>query len=348
MGYGTSSARFINCSSSGYIGTRAGGIIGMYSAMGNSSIVVEQCFSTGYIENTAGGIIGAFGSFTNGSILALNCYSTGSISSEAGGIFGKYENFTNTGTPVATNCYSTGNIGTGAGGIFGCSAVVCVANNCYSTGNIAANGGGIFGSNSITSTANNCYICGSGSSNFFGAYATSPTTTNCAATPGGWVKSTAITVLQGIPSPVIGTTWVETTLDAPFELLNTGYTPYTINNVTTSNPPDIVRTYSASVLVGNSTSAAVKNGLSYTILEGDPTISIDSNTGVISTGIGTLPGVYTLYIRNNGSYNITTVILTVTTPPPPPPPPSNKFVGYSFSVKKGNEEENTKLLFIGN
>jgi hypothetical protein len=199
----------------------------------------------------------------------------------------------------------------------------------------------MFGANAADSSIINCYICGSGSSDFFGVNVLNPTITNCAATPGAWTKTTAITVLQGTPSPVIGTTWIETTIDQPFELLKAGYTPYTVNNIITNNPPVLNRTYSASVYIGNSTSAAVKSGLSYTILEGDPTFSIDSNTGVISIGIGTLPGVYTLYIRNNGSYNITIVLLTVT-------PPSNKSIGYSFSIKKGNEDEFTKILFIGN
>ena len=69
---------------------------------------------------------------------------------------------------------------------------------------------------------------------------------------------------------------------------------------------------------GDSTAPAIISGRSYTILDkqdGVPssygTITIDSATGAISTTSATAPGTYMLYIRNTGSYNITTYSITV-------------------------------------
>lgn len=72
---------------------------------------------------------------------------------------------------------------------------------------------------------------------------------------------------------------------------------------------------------GNSTPPAIISGKSYEILEkfkityededtistllDDDTITINSNTGVISTTSSTPNGIYKLYIRNSGSYHIT-------------------------------------------
>jgi hypothetical protein len=73
-----------------------------------------------------------------------------------------------------------------------------------------------------------------------------------------------------------------------------------------------------SVAPGGSTPAAIVSGKSYEILQIDggdagsyATITVDPTTGVISTTTTTVPGTYTLYIRNNGSYNITTYNLMV-------------------------------------
>jgi hypothetical protein len=70
---------------------------------------------------------------------------------------------------------------------------------------------------------------------------------------------------------------------------------------------------------GSSTDPAIVSGKAYTLLQiagGDigsyGTITLDSTTGVISTTTATAPGTYTLYIRNNGSYNISEFDLTVT------------------------------------
>lgn len=69
---------------------------------------------------------------------------------------------------------------------------------------------------------------------------------------------------------------------------------------------------------GGQTAPALIPGRSYTLLaiqdgveSSYGTITIDSTTGAISTTAATVPGTYTLYIRNSGSYNITTYSLIV-------------------------------------
>ncbi len=53
------------------------------------------------------------------------------------------------------------------------------------------------------------------------------------------------------------------------------------------------------------------SGADYVLLQtSGGTFAINSNTGVLTTG-GTAAGTYTLYIRNNGSYNITEYQLTL-------------------------------------
>jgi hypothetical protein len=98
-----------------------------------------------------------------------------------------------------------------------------------------------------------------------------------------------------------------------------GYTPYSIQNIDVTNIPSLVQNFDFTVEVGNSTANAIINGKDYTILSiRDPSITIDNNTGVISTPTGTPILVYIIYIRNTGSYNITTVTLTVTNNGPVP------------------------------
>ena len=104
-----------------------------------------------------------------------------------------------------------------------------------------------------------------------------------------------------------------------------GYTPYNINNISVSGSgvPSLVRTSNETIVAGTSTESAIVSGKSYTIIEksgGDSgsysTITIDSTTGVISTTSSTSTGTYTLILRNDGSYNITSFSLTVTESPP--------------------------------
>ena len=91
-----------------------------------------------------------------------------------------------------------------------------------------------------------------------------------------------------------------------------GYTPYSVSNITST--PSLNQSYSQTVNAGESTIGGIIAGLSYEILQingGDGSITINPTTGSISTTSSTTPGTYTIYIRNTGSYHITTFTLTV-------------------------------------
>jgi hypothetical protein len=148
---------------------------------------------------------------------------------------------------------------------------------------------------------------------------------------------------------------VATTLNQPYELLNMGYTPYTINNIILiEGDPNVKRTSTDTINPNTSTDAAIVSGRSYTILEksgGDSgsysTITIDSTTGVISTTSSTIHGTYTLYIRNTGSYNITEFNLIISgSPPRPYSRPNNSFAVYNVFLE--NLENSIALAEMGN
>lgn len=301
----------IGCSSSGSIGGSGGGIVGIFSANGNngytSTITCQQCWSTGIIGYNSGGIFAANSgnttyTITNVGAYANKCYSSGSIGNNGGGIFGYTAGYF--GYAAANSCYSTGSIGTDAGGIFGSdsgSGGATYTINCYSAGTITTSGNGIYGSNRVNNTAQNCYAAG-----------------------GTWNDMIAIGSLTGTPNPVVGTTWIYSGASQPYELANMGYTPYTSTNISIQPSPSLIQTFSEAINSGNSTSNAIVNGKSYQILQKSGgnsssygTITIDSNTGAISTTSSTNPGTYTLYIRNTGSYNITTFNLTINAIPNP-------------------------------
>ena len=296
-GSGSGASLYITgCSSDGNTGVYSGGIIGFYAGYSGGQVICENCWSTGLIDTYAGGIFGFYAGNATGLAQAIKCYSTGAIGDEAGGIFGRDAGYDN-GRAIAETCYSQGLIGTDAGGIFGSYAGAnggtTPATNCYSSGTITTSGNGIYGSNAVDDNPIRCYVAN-----------------------GSWDDTTANAFLIGLPNPVVGQTWVATISGQPYELNNMGYTPYTITNI--SSTPSLVQTYGVSVNAGNSSTAAIVTGKSYTILQksgGDSssygTISIDSTTGAISTTSTTIPGIYTLYIRNTGSYNITSFSLTV-------------------------------------
>ena len=207
-------------------------------------------------------------------------------------------------------------INTDAGGIFGSSAGlssgICNAINCYSNGVIITSGNGIYGSNKQIGAS----------------------TTHCYSSNNNWSNSTANTQLTGIPNPVIGLTWVNRGINTPYELLNMGYSPYTIENINTSNIPSLNKSFTSEVEAGNSTYQAIKTGLSYEIIYGQTEdITINEDNGTISTSLNTDPNNYTLYIRNDGSYNITTFNLTVI-PLFVPLFRSKYKQGYRFTIKE--------------
>jgi hypothetical protein len=343
---GASDCYIVNCHSDGSIIDAGGGIVGGYAGTNNGNLQIIGCSSSGNSGQYSGGIVGYFAAQTGGNVTCTGCWSTGTIGIDGGGIFGYFAADEADSTVSAINCYSTGIIGDNGGGIFGRLTAAygeAIAQNCYSTGNISTDAGGIFGSTAATDTGStsaiNCYSTGSITTSGNGIYGSNKggdtTTTNCYSADGIWSSTTANTQLTGTPvSPsVIGTTWVATVTDQPYELLNMGYTPYTIDNISVSGGgvPSLVRTSSETIAISSSTSSAIISGKSYTILEksgGDSgsysTITINSTTGVISTTLSTDTGTYTLSIRNDGSYNITSFSLIVSGIIPPEPVPDTQ------------------------
>ncbi len=315
---------FINCSSDGPIIDGGGGIVGGYSGE-SGTLYIIGCSSSGNTGQYSGGIIGFYAGQNAGSVTCESCWSEGIIGTDGGGIFGYYPGISE-GHTYANYCYSTGSIGTNAGGIYGAYAGEFIGRNyatgCYSLGNVDANGGGIYGNNAATGSgicsAINCYSNGiitTTGNGIFGTTLGSYIESNCYSSNGSWSSSTADTLLVGVPtSSVIGTTWVATVSNQPYELLNMGYTPYSLNNILSSSPPSLNRTKTSRIKRGESTTSGLISGLSYEILEqsgGGSNITIDSTTGVITTTSSIPLGTYTLYIRNNGSYNITEYTLIV-------------------------------------
>lgn len=308
----------IGCSSSGVSNTNSGGIAGTYAGRAGT-LVCESCWTTGSIGNGGGGIVGAYGAISDGTLTITDCYSSGLIGSFGGGICGQ-ESYGS-----ITRCYSTGSC-TSEGGCLGGKNTYCIYTNCYSTGSVlSTDAGGIVGPGGSPVTTN-CYAVGvtvGGIGFIIGGSTIIPPTCfseSFNGTGGTWNTTNANTTLTGIPSPVIGTTWINRGLNQPFELRAMGYTPYSSAIITVT--PALLRSHTASVVAGNSTAAAIVSDKSYVILEttggsSDAVVSITINasTGAITVGSATTPGTYTLYVRNTGSYNISTVVLTITAPP---------------------------------
>ena len=347
--------RIIGCSSSGNIsGEQSGGIVGHNSGVNGGTVTIQSCWSIGLISATVsgdggcGGIVGSNSQFTT----VTNCYSTGHIAgNNAGGIVGANPGNTLVSIlpVVIENCYSLGNItGGNSGGICGSlnSNNNIQITNCYSIGNVVSNGvsgiyaGAICGTNFGSVIITHCYAVGTVTESI--GYIIAGSTdismdsvtvilSDCyseagssGGTPGTWSDDNAITVLTDTPSIGYPSIWTTNGQDIPYNLFNMGYNPYSTTNISGTN---LIRTYSSTVTVGNSTNSAIKtSGVYYAFLEDYITpfeINIDNATGVISTTSSTPIGTYTLYIYNTGSYNITTYTLTVTESPTPPPTPSS-------------------------
>jgi len=320
----------VNCLSDGYISTNGGGIVGTNASYGNgsassSSLYIIGCSSQGNIGNGAGGIVGFNAAAEGGLVKCEKCWSTGAIDVTGGGIFGEYAASGESGfggETIAITCYSLGAIAPDAGGIYGQNAgsnAISQAIDCYSQGSIGTNGGGIFGSyagpNSGLTPAINCYSSGTIATTgdgIYGSFAIDDNAQNCYAANGGWTNNAANSALTGKPDPVIGTTWVYTGINQPYELNKMGYSPYSLTNIITTSSPTLNQEYIDTVQAGQTVTPAI-SGSTYTILEitdGVPasygTITIpNSSTGVLVTTTATAPGTYTIYVRNTGSYNIT-------------------------------------------
>lgn len=334
------SLNVIGCSFSGSINSEGGGgIVSSSAGLESGSVLINSCWTTGVINaNGSGGIIGQ----ESHNAIITNCYSSGSIvGNDAGGICGKTLGLSSC---DISNCYSLGIIsGNNSGGI--CGSVIpefgitctCTITNCYSIGNISGfnNAGGIIGvvsdiiGGSYTVSITNCYTSGRTNGGIGYIVATyndvsgsvgGLSYSNCFSeaftnSPGGsWISSNADTVLTGTPSSYIGTTWVNVGVNQPYELYNMGYSPYSLTNISSQN---LTRNISITLMASDSTRFGLTT-TSYSIIDitgGDSgsygTITINPTTGKISTTSETVQGTYTLYIRNTGSYNYSTVILTV-------------------------------------
>jgi hypothetical protein len=324
----------VSCSSSGVIGDAGGGIIGANSPSTAGALRCESCWSTGVIGTYGGGITGQ----STGTAVIANCYSTGGMNPNAGGISGRYSGSSN--GHAISECYSRGAIGDYGGGIIGSECGVVVITNCYSVGAIPESSGGILGNqggNTTNKTVSNCYVVGT-TSNVNGGYiipgysdltgsvnvvdGTIVLSGNAAST--GWSNTTANTTLTGTPASAaapIGVKWVYAGTNMPYEIYAMGYTPYA-RTVVAGTPPAMVRSFSTTVVSGDAQTAApgiITGGgrvyALYRITDGVPAsyggIGVNNVTGIMATSRATEPGVYTLTIRNSGSYHFTTVTLTV-------------------------------------
>jgi hypothetical protein len=310
------SLTIIGCSNSGAIGEDGGGIVGRNAGDEGGTLVITSCWNTGdFMEVDIGGIVG---SGAEGTISISNCYNTGSTYySDCGGIVGA----NTSGTMTITNCYNTGNLtGARCGGILGDNATNVTITNCYSTGDWNTGGGGICGPPEGDVIISNCYTSGSAGAStgyIFGGSTDVPATcySEAANSGSGWSSINANSVLTGIPSDfAVGDTWVSTVSDQPYELKLMGYTPYSVINIS-SFPTELIRTASATVAAGDSTDAAIVSDRGYQILDvvgGNPGFSINATTGSVTASPSIATGVYLLYVRNTGSYNITGYEVTVT------------------------------------
>jgi hypothetical protein len=331
FGNGATNNYIVNCSSSGSISDKGGGLMGEFCGSGSgASLTIIGCSSTGATSQLAGGILGRNAGADGGNLTCDQCFATGAIGAFAGGIFGDYAG--DGGSITITKCYTTGSIGGNGGGICGRYAGnngTATVSQCYSLGTIGADGGGIFGlgaaANAGIVNVSNCYSSGLVTTTGNGIFGTGKRVagcfeSNCYSANNAWSDSTANSNLTGDPiSSDVGTVWVKRGTDIPYELNGIGYTPYSVANINSSS--ELIQSYGQTVQKGESSVPAIQadaSGNDFSILEksgGDAasysTITISSQTGVISTTSATAVGTYTLTIRSIGSYFITTFVLTV-------------------------------------
>lgn len=329
--------KITGCSSSGTVGLYGGGIVGSHSPS-SGVLHCESCWSSGAIGEYGGGITGIFTSIAT----IVNCYSTGSIGTHAGGIAGSSSGGNNgTNRFTLSECYSTGAIGEWGGGIIGRSSGEVYVSNSYSLGYVNANASGILGNlagNTTNKTVSGCYVTGAiagsggyimpGYTNLTGnVVVVSGTVTlvnnfaEASISSSGWNTARANNVLTGVPASAslpLGIKWVYTGVNTAYEILVMGFTPYA-RTVVAGSPPAMVRTFSSTVVAGVPSAPGLISGRSYSKLftTGVDTssydmITVNATTGSIITSRNTVPGVYTLTIRTNENYHITTYVLTVT------------------------------------
>lgn len=285
----------IGCSSTGLIPIGGGGIVGAGGGCidgGESAdLTILGCYSTGLIEANGGGIAGVEAGSYGGSITIIGCCSSGGISEGGGGIVGQAAATVN-GTCIIQKCYSLGAIYDNAGGICGQDAAATsgtvTVEACFNSQLGGATGSGsILGLNSA-GTITNCYTPGA---TLYGTTEGTVTTTNCYIADGEWSDADANAALANV-----STVWFNFQANETYYLRNFGYTPYSLGNIVNNA---LVNTYTQSIVAGGSSIAGVfpEESTEFILLSGgDPSITIDSVTGVISTTESTPSGRYVLQL----------------------------------------------------
>jgi hypothetical protein len=277
-------------------GSNSGGIVGNNAFLDGKQLNINKCYSTGLINGeNSGGLVGSNSGISSTNILITESYTTGNINgNSSGGIIGNFSNF------YIANCYTTRNIsGVIAGGI--CGPVYSSSSNilyCYVSGFATT---GYFIGNSVF-VPDSCYSEAKNGSS-------------------GWNSTNANKVLLNIPNPIYGETWSANGYDNPYELSLMGYTPYTIVNIYRDEMnTELKYIFESTIQAGKSTNSAIVQNKNYKILQINqsgtqvlptPPITIDDKTGTIITQNNTPVGTYQIYIRNDGSYNITIYELTI-------------------------------------
>ena len=335
----------IGCYTTGTIGENAGGIIGIRAGELGGRVYVARCFSTGLIGNSAGGIAGVYCAGHDGHIGILNCYSTGEISGEGGGIVGKFcstDAESQYGRTEIYRCYSNGAIGEDAGGIVGSTpggweirtdevGYTVEVTNCFSTGAISSSSfsGGIYGANfkSASQFAQYCYTSGLKTGDTTGGIyggSTSDVLTNSLSnyseenqSGAGWHDSNAKTTLIGSPIlTMYGLHWCQPDgINSPFKLSESWFSPYVfyvesiVGNIA----------FEETIVAGGRTIAPSVSGFTYKILQINdvmpynfPELSINAETGAISSAITKVTQTYVIYIYSTRNpYSVAELTLTV-------------------------------------
>lgn len=335
----------VGCYTTGTIGENAGGIIGIRAGELGGRVYVARCFSTGLIGNSAGGIAGVYCAGHDGHIEILNCYSTGEISGEGGGIVGKFcstDAESQYGRTEIYRCYSNGAIGEDAGGIVGSTpggweirtdevGYAVEVTNCFSTGAINNYGfaGGIYGANfkSASQFAQYCYTSGlkTGitSGGIYGESASDVLTNSTNnyseenQSGAGWHDSNAKTTLIGSPIlTMYGLHWCQPDgINSPFKLSESWFSPYAFNVESIFGNIEFEET----IVAGGRTIAPSVSGFTYKILQINdvmpynfPELSINAETGAISSAISKLTQTYVIYIYSTRNpYSVAELTLTV-------------------------------------
>jgi len=319
FGYGATSNTIQNCTSSGFINSRTGGIIGANAGQNSTSFLVSNCSASGDMYDgsygaSAGGIISTTAGQNATSFTVQNCFYSGGINGDgAGGIVGDAAyNIT------INNCYSTGGIK--GGGIVGTNAGqyggVVTITDCYSKGAIGSNGnsyaGGIAGAEAGNISITRCYsigkIGGSGLRFAGGIIGWNAGNNNRSVTISSCFSAGDIdTNCGGIGSQSFGTNSNKCTITNCFSIGNQigsgsgGIFGYNLGRGSI-NGVDIINTFSLGTIGTNGGIIALSTGTGF----GTVTVSncyayatTTNNNGVITSGSTLVPVVSNFYSANN-------------------------------------------------